>query len=236
MVRKEYEDDPGNFGVETTTNEEMDVLCKMAANAGLQVVTHVIGDAAIEAVVENYEKVSPAGNPLRHSLVHCQITDKPLLERIAEDNILIQYQPVFLDYDMHAVVSRCGRELSSTSYAFKTARDLGIHVSYGTDSPVEDLNPFPNIYHAVTRKDKDGWPMFGFYPQEKVTVEEAIDDYTIGSAYCEFKEKLKGRIKPGYLADMVVLDKDIFTCDPDEIYDMEPVMTFIGGELVYQKK
>lgn len=235
-MRHEYLDDPGNFGVETTTNEAMDAFCKIADANNLQMATHVIGDKAIEDMVTCYEKVLRNGeNPLRHALVHCQITDRTLLERIVRDRIPVMYQPIFLDSDMHAVIPRCGETLSSTSYAFKTVPDLGGHVSYGTDSPVEDCNPFPNIYSAVTRKDRNGWPEEGFYPEECVTVEQAIDAYTIGSAYNEFHEHNKGRLKPGYLADMVVLDTDIFTCDPIKIRDILPVMTIVDGKIAWQK-
>ena len=235
-MRHEYLDDPGNYGVETTTDAEMDAFCKLADQYGLQIVTHVIGDKAIEDVVGNYERVLHEGkNPLRHALVHCQITDLPLLERIAKSDIPVMYQPIFLDYDMHAVIPRCGEELSSTSYAFKTLGDLGAHISYGTDSPVENCNPFPNIYSAVTRKDKTGWPEDGFFPQECVDVETAIDAYTIGSAYNEFREDCKGRLKPCFLADMVVLDTDIFTCDPMVIRDILPVMTIVDGQVAWQK-
>lgn len=235
-MRKEYADDPGNYGVIVSGDEEMDELCRMADEAGIQVVTHVIGDRAVEDMVNSYEKILHEGkNPLRHELIHCQITDKPLLDRIAENDILISYQPIFLDYDMHVVIDRCGEELSRTSYAFKTASDLGIHVSYGTDSPVEDCNPFPNLYAAVTRMDKKGYPEGGFFPEERMDVYGAIDAYTVGSAYAEFCEEFKGRIKPGFLADMVVLDKDIFTCRPEEIKDILPEMTIVGGNVVYRK-
>ena len=138
----------------------------------------------------------------------------PLLRRIAADDIITLYQPIFLEYDLHAVESRCGRELSSTSYAFGTLDKLGGKISYGTDSPVEDCNPFPNIYSAVTRRDLKGLPAGGFYPQECVDVCTAVDAYTLGSAYAEFQEDVKGRIRGGFLADLVVLDRDIFTCDP----------------------
>lgn len=235
-MRNGYLDDPGNYGVETTTDEDMETFCHIADQAGMQVMTHVIGDKAIEDVIRNYKNVMRDGkNPLRHSLNHCQITDLPMLEEIAKNDILVQYQPIFLDYDMHAVVSRCGEELSSTSYAFKTMEALGGHVAYGSDSPVEDCNPFPNLYCAVTRKDMKGWPEDGFFPQECVDVMQAIDAYTIGSAYTEFKEDIKGRIKPGYFADMVVLDKDIFTCDPMEIRYILPTMTIVGGKIAYQR-
>lgn len=236
-MRREYLDAPGNFGIEVRSDQEMEECCRIADEAGIQVVTHVIGDKAIEDVIKNYEHVLHEGkNPLRHTLIHCQITDRPMLERIARDDILIAYQPIFLDYDMHVVISRCGEELSSTSYAFKTAKDLGIHVSYGTDAPVEDCNPFPNLYSAVTRRDKNGYPEGGFFSQECVDVSDAVDAYTIGSAYNEFCEEFKGRIKPGYLADLVVLDTDIFTCEPAKIRGILPDITIIGGKVVYRRQ
>ncbi|MEA5040551.1 MAG: amidohydrolase [Clostridiaceae bacterium] len=235
-MRHEYLDDPGNYGVEATSDELMDEFCRLANSVDMQVVTHVIGDAAIEHTVASYEKVMHDGkNPLRHGLVHCQITDLPLLRRIAKDEILALYQPIFLEYDLHAVESRCGKALSSTSYAFGTLDKLGGRISYGTDSPVEDCNPFPNIYSAVTRKDLTGDPGDGFYSQECVDVYTAVDAYTAGSAYAEFQEETKGRIKGGCLADLVILDKDIFTCDPMEIKDILPILTMVGGEIVYHK-
>ena len=129
----------------------------------------------------------------------------------------------------------CGQLLAETSYNFGTLLKRGAHLSYGTDCPVESCNPFPNIYMAVTRKGADGKPEGGFYPQQCVDVETAIDAYTCESAYCEFKEDIKGRIKPGYLADLVVLDRDIFTCDPMEIKDILPVMTMVDGKIVYRR-
>lgn len=235
-MRHEYLDDPGNYGVETTDDAKQQEMVDYAAAHGLQVVTHVIGDDAIEKTVAAYEKTMKNGvNDLRHCLIHCQITDMALLERIKKSDVLIAYQPIFLQCDLHAVESRCGKELSSTSYAMKTALDLGIHASYGTDCPVENSNPFPNVYCAVTRKDLVGKPEGGFNPQECVDVEAAIDSYTVESAYMEFKEDLKGRIKPGHYADMVVLDSDIFTVDPMKIKDILPVMTMVGGKVVYKK-
>ncbi len=235
LMRTEYADDKGNYGIEWTTNEEMEKYCELARDARIQVVTHVIGDAAIEQTINCYEKAFIDGkNLLRHALVHCQITDMPLLERIAKLDILAMYQPIFLDYDMHVVEDRCGKEISSTSYAFKTLKDLGGHISYGTDCPVESCNPFPNIYSAVTRKDSNGMPENGFYPNECVDVYDAVDAYTAGSAYAEFMEDKKGRIKVGYYADMVVLDRDIFSVDSMEIRDILPTLTMVGGKIVYK--
>ncbi len=236
-MRQDYLDGPGNRGVEALSAEEMDAYCALADRYDMQVVTHVIGDKAIEDTVISYEKVLREGkNPLRHGLVHCQITDLPLLERIAKDDLQAMVQPVFLDYDMHAVLSRCGQALSSTSYAFRTMEKLGIHVSYGTDSPVESADPFPNLYSAVTRMDHAGWPEGGFFPEEKVDICTAVDAYTLGSAHAEFREGDKGRLMPGYLADLVVLDTDIFTCDPADIRTAGPELTMIGGRVAWRKE
>lgn len=236
LMRDGYAVDRENHGLEWISEEEMERYCQLAKEHNLQVVTHVIGDAAIEKTMDCYERAFVDGeNKLRHALVHCQITDEAMTDRIAEKGILVFAQPIFLDYDMHIVEELCGKELASTSYAFGSLPKKGAHVSYGTDSPVEDCNPFPNIYMAVTRKDKAGNPEGGFYPEECVDVPTAIDAYTIESAYAEFMEDKKGRIKEGYYADMVLLEKDIFTVDPMEIKDMLPVMTMVGGKVVFDR-
>jgi len=150
-------------------------------------------------------------------------------------NIPVMFQPIFLDYDIKIAEARVGKELSSTSYAFNSLYKLGAPISLGTDAPVEDCNPFPNIYCAVTRLGIDGEPTGGFYPNEKMELEDAIDAYTIGSAFNEFKEDFKGRLKPGYVADLIVLDMDIFTIDELRIKDIKVEKTMIDGEFVYKK-
>lgn len=237
MLENDYADDPGNRGEERFDEKYIEDLCKAADEHEMQIVTHVIGDAATNSVMKTYEKLIKDGkNPLRHALIHCQITNREMLENIAEKNVLVMYQPIFLDYDMHIVESRCGKELASTSYAFNTLDKLGGKISYGTDCPVEGCNPFPNIYCAVTRKDLKGSPAEGFYPEECVDIYTAVDAYTEGSAYAEFMENKKGRIKEGFYADMVILDRDIFTVNPLEIKDIQPLLTMVGGKVVYEKK
>ncbi|MBF1170803.1 MAG: amidohydrolase [[Eubacterium] sulci] len=236
LMTNGYVGNPDDHGLEWISVEDMDEYCRIAKEHGLQVVTHVIGDEAVKRTIDSYEKAFVDGeNKLRHALIHCQVTSKELVDRIAKLNILVFAQPIFLDYDMKIVDDLVGRELASSSYAFGSLAKKGAHVSYGTDCPVEDCNPFPNIYMAVTRKDKQGRPEGGFYPAECVDVETAVDAYTIESAYGEFMEDIKGRIKPGYLADMVLLDKDIFTVNPDEIKDILPVMTMVGGKIVFKR-
>ncbi len=240
MVRAPYQDDPdnlNNLGVETTDNTTMDEYCTIANQYGVQVMTHVIGDRAVGEVLDNYERIQHDGqNPNRNVLNHCQLSTREDLERIVRMGVLVQYQPIFLDYDHMICESRVGRELSSTSYAFRTLQELGGQISYGSDSPVEDCNPFPGIYCAVTRRPLRDDGMGVFFPEERVDVYSAVDAYTIGSAYNEFMEDRKGRIAPGFLADMVVLDRNIFSIPDDEIKEIEPVRTIVGGRTVYQRE
>lgn len=231
-----YFDAPDTKGVAALSDEQLQSLCDLASKNNIRVVTHAIGDGAVESVINAYEKTMKGlKNPLRHGIVHCQITSMEQLRRIANLNIPVMYQPIFLDCDLKVVASRVGKELASTSYAFNTLKNLGAVISFGTDSPVEDLNPFNNIYCAVTRQGMDLKPEGGFNPVEKMDVYDCVDAYTIGSAFNEFKEFSKGRIKEGFLADLVVIDRDIFTVEHNEIKNIRAEKTMIGGEFVFER-
>ncbi len=233
LMQDDYKDAPGTKGVQVLASEELDEICALATKNGIRIVTHAIGDGAVEMILDSYEKILVNGeNPLRHGIVHCQITSKEQVERIARLNIAIMFQPIFLDYDLNIVEDRVGKELSSTSYAFNSLYKFGVPISFGTDAPVEDCNPWHNLYCAVTRMGLDGKPEGGFYPEEKMDLQDAIDCYTHGSAYNEFKETFKGRLKPGYLADLIILDRDIFTIVPEEIKDISVERTMINGEWI----
>jgi len=235
LMREPYLDKPDTKGVEVRTDEELGAFYRKADELGVQVVVHCIGDGAIEHTLSEIEKVLHDGkNPLRHGIIHCQIMDKELMARIKKDDVLSLGQPIFLHSDLHALATRIPVELARTSNAYRSMMEMGIPQSFGTDAPVEDINPFPCIYCAVVRKDLRGLPEEGYFPEEALTVAEAIDCYTIGSAYAQFMEDRKGRIKEGYLADLAVLDTDIFTCDPAAIKDIKSVMTVMDGNIVYQ--
>ncbi len=236
LMREDYADEAGTRGIATLTQEEINSIMALAAENNMQVVTHCIGDKAIEMMLDGFATVIENGqNPLRHGIVHCQITDMPLIDRFLENDILALVQPIFIHYDMHVVAERVGEKLASTSYAFGTMGRKGIHVSYGTDCPVEDLNTFNNIYCAVTRKDLRGNPSGAWHPEEKVDIYTAIDNYTAESAYAAFEENVKGRILPGYYADFAVLDQDIFTIPEEELRSVQVDMTVVGGRVVYTR-
>ncbi|ADK81829.1 amidohydrolase [Sediminispirochaeta smaragdinae] len=236
FMRSPYFDDPQTKGLQVMPQEEMDAIVAKASKHKMQVITHAIGDAAIEEVLNSYEKVIKNGNnPLRHGVVHCQITDIGLLKRFRDLNVLAFVQPIFLHYDMHIVENRVGKKLASTSYAFNTMDRLGVHVSYGTDCPVEDLDPFANLHCAVSRQDLSNYPDNGFYSDEKVDIYRAVDNYTVASAYASFEENEKGRIKPGEYADIVMLDKNIFSVPSNEIKTTQVLMTILGGNIVYER-
>lgn len=236
LMLNDYNDEPGTKGVAALSDEQLQALCDAAAENGIRVVTHAIGDGAVESVINSYENTMENGhNPLRHGIVHCQISNSEQLKKIAKLNIFVMYQPIFLDYDIQIVESRVGKNLASTSYAFNTLYQLGAPISFGTDSPVENSNPFPNIYCAVTRQRINGSPEGGFAPNEKMSVEDCIDVYTIGSAFNEFTESFKGRLKPGYVADLAVLDNDIFTVEHNKIKNIKVEKTMIDGEFVYER-
>jgi len=232
-MRLPYKDNPNTTGVYCMTVEQLDEMVKTANASGFGCVIHAIGDGAIDMVLTAYEKISARN--LRNGIIHCQITDLPLLERFKTTGVLALVQPIFLHYDMKIVESRVGKALASTSYAFNTMDKLGIHTSYGTDAPIEDLNTMNNLHCAVNRQDLKGEPTAGYNPNECVSLSRAIDNYTIEPAYASFDENKKGRITPGFLADMCVLDKDIFAIDPREIASVKVDMTVLGGDIVYTK-
>lgn len=237
LMRKPYYDDNTTTGVEVLTQAQIDELVTLAQANNFSVAAHAIGDESINRMLTAYEKVyDPAkGNFLRHGIIHCQITDMELLERFKASDVMAYVQPIFIHYDMHIVEDRVGKDLAKTSYAWNTMDKLGIQTSYGSDAPVEDLDPFNNLYCAVTRKDLKGFPEGGYNPDECVTIEKAIERYTVGSAYMEFMEDEKGVLEEGKLADVIMLDQNLLEIPSDNIKDVKTVMTISDGRIVFER-
>lgn len=236
LMRGLYVDDSSTMGIACMNQTNLEEWVQTADQHGIQIAIHAIGDGAMTSVLDAYQKVIHNENENRHGIVHCQITDTPLLQRFQAMDVLAYIQPIFLHYDLHIVEDRVGKKLASTSYAFNTMETLGIHTAYGTDSPVEGMNVFHNIHCAVNRQDLNNFPSEGFYPQERVDISTAIDRLTLGSAYASFEENLKGRLLPGYFADLVVLDQPIFDIASSLLKDVLVDLTMVDGQIVFDRQ
>lgn len=235
-LREPYADQASTKGILIHNEHELKKMVETCQKFGYYVAIHCIGDKALELAIDSidYARQKYPNTSLRHGIVHCQITDDNLLNRIKEMDLLVYAQPIFLNYDLHIVEDRVGKDLASTSYNFGRLIHNGVHLSMGTDSPVEKFNPMENIYCAVTRKDMNGYPKEGFYHEQSITVEESIKAYTLESAYCSYEENIKGKIKIGYFADMAVLSDDIYNISNDQLLDIEVEMTIVDGIIQYE--
>ena len=230
-----YADAPDTRGLSVFTQEVFDEMIGYANQSGMQVAVHCIGDACLDMVLHSIAKAL-AEQPRkdhRHGIVHCQITRPDQLERIADLNLHVYAQSIFLDYDLHIVEERAGKELANSSYSWKTLMEKGVTVSNGSDCPVELPNVMGGIQCAVTRCDlKGNGP---YLSSEAFTVQESLDSFTIAGSKASFEETIKGKIEPGMLADFVVLGENPFETDHGKLKDIPILATYLGGKLTYQK-
>lgn len=233
-----YLNQGGNRGL---LSDEMHPLSLMrdrmmkADSAALQICTHAIGDEGISTILDLYAEIERAHGPAdrRLRIEHAQHMAAKDFDRFAQLNVIASVQPYHAIDDGRFAEGRIGRDRASRTYAFRTFLDHGVRLAFGTDWEVAPLDPVLTIYAAVTRATLDGKNPNGWFPEQKLSVAEAVFAYTMGSAYAEFQEKEKGSISSGKLADMVMLDKDIFAIDPQEIRQTHVLKTFVGGKLVY---
>jgi len=236
LMRNPYHDDPATKGLAIYENQEdLDYIVMKAHRNNMAAAIHAIGDGAVDMclnAIERARREMPYLHP-RHGIVHCQITDKEQIRRFKELDVIAYIQPVFIDYDMHIVFDRVGKELGDTSYAWKDYIESGVHAPFGTDCPVEGLNPMRGIYCAVTGCDTKGnGPA---WPQQILSREQALYGYTAAGAYSSFDEHVKGMIKPGMYADFIMLDKNLLTCPAQEILDTKVLATYINGACVFAR-
>lgn len=175
-------------------------------------------------------------NPNRHRIEHAQVVNPSDFKRFAELGIIASMQPSHAITDKRWAESRLGEYRVLGAYAWHLMKSYGVHVPFGTDFPVEDINPYRTLYAAVSRQDESGDPVGGWQPQERLSIEDAIRCHTYESAYAEFMEKEKGEIKTGMLADLVVHSKDLTTVEPKEFLTTEPIYTIFNGKIIYEKK
>jgi hypothetical protein len=233
-----YTDAPQKHGL---LSEEMHPVSAMkqrlqaADAAGLQLCIHAIGDRAISMVLDMFEQIEKAngGRDRRWRIEHSQHMAAKDFARYARLGVIASVQPYHAIDDGRWAEGRIGTDRIKRTYAFRTFLDNGVRLALGTDWPVAPLSPAWNIYAAVTRATLDGKNPGGWIPEQKLTVAEAVESYTMGSAWAEFQEKEKGSITPGKLADFVVLSDDIFSIPPAAIKDVKVEATFVGGRIVY---
>ena len=230
-----YSDDITTHGILTLNEEKMESFIKLAKEKNMQLAIHTIGDGSAKIAIDLINKYNKKdlSNPMRDGIVHAQILNEEILKNMKKGNITAYIQPVFIDTDMDIVEKRIGLERTKTSYIWKTMLDMGIHISGGSDAPVVSFNILENIYFAVTRKNIKGNPIQGWYPKEKLTLDEAIKLFTINATYHSFEENEKGSLELGKYADMVVLDKDIYKVSEDNIKNINVIMTIIDGNIIY---
>jgi predicted amidohydrolase YtcJ len=238
---KPYLDAPNSSGIpseELSNPEEMYANIASADRAGLQVAIHAIGDRAINTILNFYERAEKENDPRdrRFRIEHAQHLLKSDIPRFAALHVIASMQPYHAIDDGRWAAERIDAERIRTTYAFRSLLDSGAVLAFGSDWPVAPMVPLMGIYAAVTRRTLDGKNPGGWVPEQKVSVAEALHAYTVGSAFAEREESIKGSLAPGKLADLVVLSEDIFHIDPVEIANTRVEMTVFDGKIVYQRR
>jgi len=233
-----YSDEPDNRGIlsaEMHPPESMRERLMKADGAGLQLRVHAIGDHAISMILDMFAAIEKANgyHDQRMTIKHAQHVAPKDFERFAKLHVIASMQPYHAIDDGRWVEARIGHERAETSYAWRSFLDHGATLAFGTDWDVAPLNPMLGLYAAVTRATLDGKNPSGWIPEQKITLAEAVEAYTLGSAFAEFQEQEKGSITPGKLADMVILSGNIFDMKPEAIRGVKVETTIVGGEIVY---
>jgi predicted amidohydrolase YtcJ len=250
-----FSDDAGNSGIPRRSSEELTRMIIERDAAGFQIALHAIGDKANRMALDGFAKAHQNNPPKinqskskivkssisiyfdlsRHRIEHAQVISPADFKRFAELSIIASMQPTHAISDKRWAESRLGEYRILGAYAWHLMKSYDVHVPFGTDFPVESINPYQTLYAAVSRQDTMGEPFGGWQPQEKLSIEEAIRCHTFESAYAEFSENEKGEIKAGMLADLVVHSKDLLTIPHKEILMTEPIYTIFNGQIIYEK-
>jgi predicted amidohydrolase YtcJ len=234
---EDYSDDAGNRGLLFLRQNELEAQIERVLSCGLQSAVHAIGDAANRQVLDAYADLLPAytKNPGRHRIEHAQILDPADLTRFADLGIVAAMQPIHATSDMYWADERLGPERLAGAYAWKSVADSGARLAFGSDFPVEAVNPMLGIYAAVTRQDLEGWPDGGWLPQERLDRAAAVRAYTLGAAWAGFMEDSVGSLETGKRADFIVLDRDLMRVPESEIPHVRVEQTWVDGKQVFAR-
>jgi predicted amidohydrolase YtcJ len=228
---------PENRGVAAITQQELEDTVHKAASAGIACSVHAIGDRANRRVLDAFERVRRAGvgPELRHRIEHAQLLHADDIPRFKELQVIASMQPIHATQDMFLADKHWGKR-SALAYAWKSVLDSGARLAFGSDAPVESMSPLVGIHAALTRQRASGEPEGGWYPEQCLTVSEAVHAYTLGAAYACGAEAERGSITPGKLADLVVLSDDIFEMPPGDLLSARVVATVFDGQMVYNEE
>ena len=234
-----YSDDPTTVGLPQYTVRELNRMVCVAESLKLQVGLHSIGAKANWMALNAYDLAQQmfGSRDSRHRLEHAQVLRLEDIPRMKALGVMASMQPTHCTSDLRWAEQRIGHERSKGAYAWQTLQNAGVGLAFGTDWPVEPLDPMRGIYSAVTRKNiESGEPINGWFPEESLSVRDAVRAYTLGAAYTEFKEQEKGTLTQGKLADMIMLSDDILKIRPEEILNTRVLMTIIDGRIIYQQE
>lgn len=231
-----YDDDASNTGLLRITPEYITDVAKAALQAGMGVCTHCIGIRGNRLCLDSYEAALKEFPTEDHRLriEHAQIVRPEDVNKFVDLGVVPAMQPTHCTSDMYMVPDRVGLDRSEGAYAWRWFLDAGLVIPMGSDFPVESTNPLYGIYSAVTRQNHEGWPEGGWFPQHRLTIEEAIRGFTIWAAYGAWQEDVLGSIETGKLADFTILDRDITTIEPTEILNTKVLYTIVGGKVRFQ--
>jgi predicted amidohydrolase YtcJ len=232
-MKTPFTDDLGNSGLPQYTQAQLNAMAVERAKAGFQLGFHAIGDKAAAMALDAYSQPG-ISKTARNRIEHAQVVDPADIPRFRQLGVIASMQPNHLLTDMNWAEDRLGPARAAYSYAWKAFLDAGVPLAFGTDYPVEPITPFRGLYAAVTRMNESG--MKTYYPENKITRGQALYAYTQGSAYAEFAEKHKGRLAPGYDADFVLVDRDLYKVDARAILKTNVLETFVAGRQSYAAK
>jgi predicted amidohydrolase YtcJ len=237
LMFEPFVDDPSTSGLPMMPYEEYEKCIVTADARRFQTGTHAIGDKGNNWVLNAIEKARElnGAKDIRHRSEHAQILRLSDIPRFAELGVIASMQPTHCITDKRFAEKRIGLERCKGAYAWQKLLDAGVFIAFGTDWSVEPIDPLEGLYASVTRKDRAGEEGEGWFPDQKLSMEKAIELYTHGSAYAEFMESRKGILKEGYLADMVIFNNDLMTIPHDQIMTSKVDMTIVGGKVVYER-
>jgi len=232
-----FEDEPDKSGLPFQSYEELERIIVAADKMGFQIAIHAIGSKGNHLTLNAIEKAREVNGvrDSRHRSEHAQVLIDGDIPRFAELSVIASMQPTHCITDKRFAEKRIGIERCRGAYAWRRLLNTGAKIAFGTDYGVEPLDPLEGLYAAVTRKDRAGEPGEGWFPDQKLTMEEAIELYTLGSAYSEFMEDRKGKIKENYLGDVVIFNNDLMTIPEDQIMSSKVDYTIVGGKVVYKR-